>query len=126
MAIVVKYVGDGSFINGLPARDLTDEDWEVIGRQGRQQWVIDSDLYEVLLDVAPEKKVGTWTPIANLDLSKDVEAALLAGFLEFVEEVNAAPDEQLLALDGIGPAKLKEIRTAVARSMASDVERLDE
>jgi len=55
MAIVAKYVGKGEFINGVAARDLTDEDWEVMGRQGRQQWVIDSPLYEMVeTEPAPE------------------------------------------------------------------------
>lgn len=56
MAIVAKYVGKGEFINGVAARDLTDEDWEVMGRQGRQQWVIDSPLYE-MVEAAPEKEI---------------------------------------------------------------------
>lgn len=46
MTVLIKYVGNGSFINGLPARDLDEEDWRVIGLQGRQAEVLASNLYK--------------------------------------------------------------------------------
>lgn len=122
MTVVAKYVGNGEFINGVAARDLTDEDWAVIGRQGRQQWVIDSPLYELLVDVAypPGDE-----PEPMISVDKTIDAALAeAGFL-LLEAVNRADDETLLAVSGIGPAGLRKIRQAIATHYSSQIERVE-
>lgn len=121
--VVAKYVGKGEFINGVAARDLTDEDWEVMGRQGRQQWVIDSPLYEMQIAVDFPRLPSLLTPMPSIDKTID-EALATAGF-ETISQVEAATDDQLLALSGVGKGGLKKIRTAVAQSYASQIERLD-
>lgn len=52
MAIIAKYVGDGAFLAGVPARDLEDGDWARLD-DARRDLVISSSLYEL---VEPEKK----------------------------------------------------------------------
>lgn len=113
MTTVVKYVGNGAIINGLPARDLTEADWEVIGTQGRQHEVLNSPLYKVVnneIEMPVPEPETTPVPV----IGDGIEATLkLAGY-ETVEAVQAATDEELLAIEGIGPARLAKIREALA------------
>lgn len=52
--IAVIYVGNGRFIQGIPARDLTDDVWA--GLTAAQQAAVDSsELYEI---VPSEKKTS--------------------------------------------------------------------
>lgn len=112
MATVIKYVGDGSFINGLPARDLDEHDWQIIGLQGRQQEVLDSDLYEAVgdVEVVDTSDIGTTLPLITPEIN---EALADAGYTS-IEAVQAASDETLLAVPGIGKGRLKTIREATS------------
>jgi hypothetical protein len=53
--VKAKYVGDGSeFLNGVPARDLTDEDWNRLTEE-QQDAVINSRIY-ARAEVEPKGK----------------------------------------------------------------------
>lgn len=44
--IVLKYVGDGAFVNGVPARDLTQTDIEQSGHRVEQLLAFEPRVYE--------------------------------------------------------------------------------
>lgn len=44
-AVRFRYVGEGGFLGGVPARDLTEEDWAALDAEQREA-VEASDLYE--------------------------------------------------------------------------------
>jgi hypothetical protein len=41
---MIKYVGDGAYFQGIPARDLTDEEFAALPAE-QQQILLDSGLY---------------------------------------------------------------------------------
>lgn len=47
MSIVAKYVGNGEFLGGVPARDLEDGDWARLD-DARRELVEKSPLYELV------------------------------------------------------------------------------
>lgn len=53
--MVAKYVGDGGFLSGIPARDLEHGDWARLSDAQRSQ-VKDSPLYEIAEPGKPAKK----------------------------------------------------------------------
>ena len=36
---MIKYIGNGSYYQGIPARDLSDDEWKAIGRHKRKRLV---------------------------------------------------------------------------------------
>lgn len=70
MTVLIKYVGDGAFINGLPARDLDAEDWRVIGLQGRRDLVLDSELYQVVGELPAENEPEDEAPAPEAEPAK--------------------------------------------------------
>lgn len=45
MNVKFTYIGQGDFYNGIPARDLTDEDWELLTDE-QKELVASSSLYK--------------------------------------------------------------------------------
>jgi hypothetical protein len=43
--MAIKYVGDGEFLSGIPARDLTEAEWESLSKE-QQKAALNSGLYE--------------------------------------------------------------------------------
>ena len=43
--MTVRYVGKGHYFQGVPARDLTDEEWDALPKR-RQERLLASGLYE--------------------------------------------------------------------------------
>ncbi len=61
MAIILKYVGDGSFLPGIPDRDLSEEDVEATGMKV-------SELVSTGLYVKVEKKMENNKPSNKANL----------------------------------------------------------
>lgn len=60
MAIRAKYKGDGEFYHGIPARDLDEDEWQVLDNEQRQL-LRSSALYDVKTDremEPPRKREG--------------------------------------------------------------------
>lgn len=55
MTIKAKYTGNGQFHQGIPARDLTDEDWAQLTPE-QQATVEKSQIYEMTAVKKPAKK----------------------------------------------------------------------
>lgn len=36
---MIKYIGNGNYYQGIPARDLTEDEWEAISRRKRKRLV---------------------------------------------------------------------------------------
>ena len=54
-----RYTGDGSqFYSGVPARDLTDHDFEALDEQHRRL-VIEGSLYEPVVEEPPAEEPAT-------------------------------------------------------------------
>lgn len=49
-----KYIGNGAYLMGIPARDLFDADWNALSKEQREA-VIKSDLYEIKQVKLPAK-----------------------------------------------------------------------
>ncbi len=48
---MIKYIGKGSFVQGIPARDLTKDEWDAFSKE-RQKSLVNAGLYKV-----PKRKV---------------------------------------------------------------------
>ena len=46
MKVKYKYIGGGEFHHGIPARDLTEDDWAALAEE-QQQLVAHSPLYKI-------------------------------------------------------------------------------
>lgn len=56
--IKAKFIGaDGEYLNGIPARDLTAEDWAQLTNE-QQEAVATSPLYEIQAEKKTAKKAG--------------------------------------------------------------------
>ena len=42
---MIKYIGSGSYYQGIPARDLSEDEWQAIGRRKRKT-LVDLGLYK--------------------------------------------------------------------------------
>jgi DNA-directed RNA polymerase alpha subunit len=72
------------------------------------------DVYEITKDVAAAESVAS-RGINTLDLPFQIEEALARGGFDTVGELLEAPDEELLALDGIKSGRLAAIRRKLKR-----------
>jgi DNA-directed RNA polymerase alpha subunit len=98
----MKYNGNG-FIPGIPARDLSDSDLAQLD-DGQRQAVAKSTAYSGKL---PPPK----TSIRGID--DQIARALRQAGINTIEKIKQASDEELLAISGIGAARLAEIRAAL-------------
>ncbi|CAK0775196.1 hypothetical protein CCP3SC1AL1_770018 [Gammaproteobacteria bacterium] len=57
---MLRYVGKGNWITGVPARDLTDEEVEAFG----EKWLVESGLYQSATENAAEYS-GTEKNVAS-------------------------------------------------------------
>jgi predicted flap endonuclease-1-like 5' DNA nuclease len=103
--MTIKYVGVGEFLSGIPARDLTEAEWESLSK-AQQKAAIESGLY-VAGEMPPGKE---WLP----GVGPEIAAALRNAGYKSVAAVAAATDEDLLAIAGIGGGRLRTIREALA------------
>jgi hypothetical protein len=63
----LRYVGHGNWLDGIPARDLTDEE---VAQHGGETALLASGLYE--RDVNPLSDRGTWdTALPEIDQNAD-------------------------------------------------------
>jgi ERCC4-type nuclease len=109
--IVAGYIGDGrEFYSGIPARDLDEVDWAQLD-EAQQETVRRSRLYVMGDEERPEESELLALP----GVADEIAAALHHAGYQTVEAVAAAPDKELLKIAGIGPARLKLIRRALAQ-----------
>jgi len=52
---MIKYIGNGSYYQGIPARDLTEEEWNAIPRRRRKR-LLEFGLYAEQIKRKPVKK----------------------------------------------------------------------
>jgi predicted flap endonuclease-1-like 5' DNA nuclease len=102
--MTIKYVGDGEFLSGIPARDLDKQEWARLSETARTD-AIESGLY-VAGEMPPGKE---WLP----GVGPEIAAALRNAGYGSVAAVAAATDEDLLAIAGIGGGRLRTIREAL-------------
>ena len=76
-------------------------DWRIVGGELR------------LVETRPTKRRALPTGRKCLNLDAACDRALVRTGLETVEQIAAASDDELLAIPGIGYARLREIRAAV-------------
>lgn len=67
--LIVKYIGEGSYIDGIPARDLTEAEWETY-KETILLCPTAHDLYK-LPKVAPVVELEVTKPVAELAGIKD-------------------------------------------------------
>ena len=58
---MIKYTGNGNYYQGIPARDLSEDEWKAIGKR-KQKTLVDLGLY-----ATPRRKVKS-----KLEVTEDV------------------------------------------------------
>ena len=53
---MIKYIGNGSYYQGIPARDLTEDEWQAIPRRKRKR-LVELGLYREQAKRKVEEKV---------------------------------------------------------------------
>ncbi len=101
-----KYVGAGEFHSGIPRRDLTADDWAALDA-ARQALVMASPLYET-----EPPPIGRKTTLPGV--GPEIAQALYHAGYTTLDAIAAATEEDLLAISGIGPGRLKQIREALS------------
>lgn len=51
---VMRYIGGGDFVDGVPARDMTREEWETV-EQARRELALKLNLYTQMASDAPKE-----------------------------------------------------------------------
>ena len=84
------------------------DEWSPAGGKWDKQ-IIEQEYYVLPRDPLAEQHKQTAIRVANERVGRSAPAFLLSHDLT-LEQTKEMPDEELLALKGIGPARLKEIR----------------
>jgi len=101
----------GAFTDPASGVMIGTEPVEVELTQYVMRWLSTGQIVEVEEKAVEKRKSAKWPKDLRADI---VETLVKFGYTP--EEVKAADDDELLALEGIGPAKLKQIREAFASS----------
>jgi glycosyltransferase involved in cell wall biosynthesis len=116
-----KYVlkGDAEWMLKYPDFRLVDESQDVVADQLGEPIFTDETVASRAAAEAPEPVIDSETPLSALGLKEGTTNALRAGGVETVEQLVDASSEAILALKGIGPARLEEINNATLRFLQS-------
>lgn len=106
----LKYVGRGEFLQGIPRRDLSAAELRALTAEERRR-VWDSCLW---VGEMPAPFAENTPPTIGAEILLALDRA---GF-ETIQDIREASDEALLAVSGIGPKRLADIRAVIGTAEA--------